>query len=181
MKIPFQHEPCRATTTMTTTYQALTKTGTTTVWSRLAGLVFVTLAFSLPAAAELGGYVDSVQVDRAKMKATLKITQTKAYAVHEIKAPSGTVVREYVSPDGRVFGVAWQGPFLPDLSQILGSFYQQYAGAVQGEKRTYVGHRPVDIQQPRLVVQGGGRMLGHFGRAFVPDMLPEGVSTDAIR
>ncbi len=147
----------------------------------LASVVLVTLAFSLPASAELGGLLDSVQVDQAKMKATIKVTQAKAYAIHEIKAPTGTVVREFVSADGRVFGVAWQGPFLPDLHQILGSFYEQYAGAVQAEKRTYVGHRPVDIQQPRLVVQGGGHMMGHFGRAFVPDMLPEGVSTDAIR
>jgi Protein of unknown function (DUF2844) len=152
----------------------------TTRWPRLANVVLVTLALTLPAFAELGGYADSVETDRARMKATLKITQAQAYAVHEIKAP-GTIVREYVSPDGRVFGVAWQGPFLPNLSKLFGSFYGQYSDAVRAEKRTYVGHRPVDIRQPRLVVQGGGHMLGHFGRAFVPDMLPEGVSTDAIQ
>jgi len=153
----------------------------TTRWPRWANVVLVTFALTLPAFAELGGYADSVETDRARMKATLKVTQTQAYAVHEIKAPTGTIVREYVSPDGRVFGVAWQGPFLPDLSQLLGSFHAQYSDAVRAEKRTYVGHRPVDIRQSRLVVQGGGHMLGHFGRAFVPDMLPEGVSTDAIR
>lgn len=152
-----------------------------TVGPLLASVVLVTLAFSPPASAELGGYADSVQVDQAKMKASLKVTQAKAYAVHEITTPTKIVVREYVGPDGRVFGVAWRGPFLPDLSQLLGSFYGQYSDAIKTEKRTYAGHRPVDIQQPRLVVQGGGHMLGHFGRAYVPDMLPEGVSTDAIR
>ncbi|SRR5258706_1225786 len=164
MKIETPHETCR-----------------TTRLPHLAAVVLVTLACSLPSFAELGGYADSVQVDRAKMKATLKVTQAKAYAVHEIKAPTGTLVREYVSADGRVFGVAWQGPFLPNLSQILGSYFQQYAGAVNAEHRTYAGRRPVDIRQPGLVVQGGGHMLGHFGRAFVPAMLPEGVSIDAIR
>jgi hypothetical protein len=163
MKIRTQRETCR------------------TMLPFLASVVLVTLAFSLPASAELGGFVDTVQVDQAKMKATVKVTQAKSYAIHEMKAPTGTVVREYVSPEGRVFGVAWQGPFLPDLPQILGSYFQQYSTAVQAEHRTYAGHRPVDIQQPRLVVQGGGHMLGHFGRAFVPDMLPEGVSIDAIR
>ena len=148
---------------------------------RLASVVLVTLAFSLPAFAELGGYADSVQVDQAKMKATLKVTQGKAFAVHEITTPTKIVVREFVGADGRVFGVAWRGPFLPDLSQLLGSFYGQYSDAIKTEKRTYAGKRPVDIRQPRLVVQGGGHMLGHFGRAYVPDMLPEGVSTDAIR
>ena len=153
----------------------------TTRWPRLASVALVTLAFTLPAFAELGGYADSVEADRVSMKAALKVTSAPTYAIHEMKAPTGTVVREYVSTDGRVFGVAWQGPFLPDLSKILGSFHAQYADAVRAEKRTYVGHRPVDIRQPRLVVQGGGRMLGHFGRAFVPDMMPEGVSSDAIR
>jgi len=49
----------------------------------------------------------------------------------------------YVGSDGRVFGVAWQGPFLPDLSQLLGSFFGQYSDAIRAEKRTYVGHRPI--------------------------------------
>jgi|SRR5450432_740187 len=153
----------------------------TTGWPLKATVVLVILAFSLPSFAELGGYADSVEVDRAKMKASIKVTQSKAYAVHEITTANKILVREYVAADGRVFGVAWQGPFLPDLSQIFGSFYNQYSDAVKAEKRTYAGHRPVDIRQPRLVVQGGGHMLGHFGRAYVPDMLPEGVSTDAIR
>jgi uncharacterized protein DUF2844 len=150
-------------------------------WPQWAALVLVILTFSLPSFAELGGYADSVEVDRAKMKASTKVTQNKAYGVHEITTPNKIVVREYVSADGRVFAVAWQGPFLPDLSQIFGSFYGQYSDAVQAERRTYAGHRPVDIRQGRLVVQGGGHMLGHFGRAYVPDMLPEGVSTDEIR
>ncbi len=153
----------------------------TTRWPQCAAVVLVILAFSLPSFAELGGYADSVEVDRAKMKASTKITQNKSYAVHEITTPNKIVVREYVSANGRVFGVAWRGPFLPDLSQIFGSYFQQYADAVKAEHRAYSGRRPVDIRQPGLVVQGGGHMLGHFGRAYVPTMLPEGVSSDAIR
>jgi hypothetical protein len=144
-------------------------------------VVLVILAFSLPSFAELGGYADSVEVDRARMKASTKITQSRTYSIHEITTPTKIVVREYVGPDGRVFGVAWKGPFLPDLSQIFGSYFQQYADAVKTEHRSYGGRRPVDIRQPGLVVQGGGHMLGHFGRAYVPTMLPEGVTSDAIR
>jgi Protein of unknown function (DUF2844) len=146
-----------------------------------AAIVLVLLITSGSSFAELGGYADSVEADRVKMKATLKVTQKQAYAVHEIQSATKTIVREYVGPDGHVFGVAWQGPFMPDLSHLLGSFYGQYSDAIKAENRRYVGHRPVDIRQPRLVVQGGGHMLGHFGRAFVPDMLPEGVTSDAIR
>ncbi len=153
----------------------------TTRWPQGAAAVLVILAFSLPSFAELGGYADSVEADRAKMKASTKVTENKSYAVHEITTPAKIVVREYVGPDGRVFGVAWRGPFLPDLSQIFGSYFQQYANAVRAEHRSYGGRRPVDIQQPGLVVQGGGHMLGHFGRAYVPAMLPEGVTSNEIR
>ncbi len=152
-----------------------------TKWPERSAVVLVILALCLPSFAELGGYADSVEVDRARMKASTKVTQNKVYAVHEITTPTKTVVREYVGPDGRVFGVAWQGPFLPDLSQIFGSYFQQYADSVKAEHRGYSGRRPVDIRHPGLVVQGGGHMLGHFGRAYVPTMLPEGVSSDAIR
>jgi hypothetical protein len=153
----------------------------TTRWPKWPAVVLVILAFCLPSLAELGGYADSVEADRAKMKASTKVTQNRAYAIHEITTPTKIVVREFVSADGRVFGVAWRGPFLPDLSQLLGSFFGQYSDAIKSEKRTYAGHRPVDIRQPRLVVQGGGHMLGHFGRAYIPDMVPEGVSSDAIQ
>src|SRR5258708_38505375 len=98
-----------------------------TKWPERSAVVLVILALCLPSFAELGGYADSVEVDRARMKASTKVTQNKVYAVHEITTPTKTVVREYVGPDGRVFGVAWQGPFLPDLSQIFGSYFQQYA------------------------------------------------------
>ena len=146
-----------------------------------AGVVLVTLAFCLPASAELGGYADSVQVDQARMKASLKVKQATGYTVHEITTPNKLVVREFVGPDGHVFGVAWRGPVVPDLSQLLGSFYGQYSDQMKTEKHVYAGHRPVDMRQPRLVVQGGGHMLAHFGRAYVPDLLPEGVKTDAIQ
>ena len=146
-----------------------------------AGVVLVTLAFCLPASAELGGYADSVQVDQARMKASLKVKQATGYTVHEITTPTKLVVREFVGPDGHVFGVAWRGPVVPDLSQLLGSFYGQYSDQMKTEKHVYAGRRPVDMRQPRLVVQGGGHMLAHFGRAYVPDLLPEGVKTDAIQ
>src|SRR5258708_39273899 len=149
-------------------------------WPQRAAVVLVILAFCLPSFAELGGYADSVAADRARMKASLKVTQNKAFAVHEITTPTKIVVREYVGSDGRVFGVAWQGPFLPDLSQLLGSFFGQYSDAIKAQKRTYVRHRPAKIQQPTLVLQGGGGMLGPLGRAHGADMCPAGVSRPPI-
>jgi hypothetical protein len=36
------------------------------------------------------------------------------------RRPEGTSVRRYVSPAGKVVAVAWKGPVMPDLRQVLG-------------------------------------------------------------
>ena len=138
------------------------------------------IAVSVPAMAALGGDVTSVQADREHMKATLNIKQNETYTVHEIKAPGGTLVSEYVSSQGRVFAVAWRGPFLPEMEQILGAYFQQFSTAVQAQKRVY-GHHMLNIQQPGLVVQSGGHMRAYFGRAYVPEMLPSTVKVEDIK
>lgn len=139
------------------------------------------LAFSFPAFAVLGGDESSVATDMAQMKATAKITPSDAFAVHEIKASGRPVVREYVSPTGRVFGVAWQGPSVPDLRQLLGSYFQQYSAAAQAAKAGHPGRRPLNIQLPGLVVQTSGHMRSLYGRAYDPSLLPQGVRADAVR
>ena len=142
--------------------------------------VITMLGFCLPALAALGGDVSSVETDRAQMKASVKTTQAETYSLQEIQAPGGTVIREYVSPTGRVFAVAWRGPFFPDMQQILGAYFQPYSAALQAQPKHY-GRRPLNIQQSGLVVQSGGHMRAYWGRAYVPEMLPQGVNADEIK
>ena len=77
------------------------------LFSRMSwtSVVLVMLALSLPALAALGGDVTSVQEDKTQMKGTLKTTQAAAFTVHEITAPGNTVIKEYVSPAGKVFAM----------------------------------------------------------------------------
>jgi hypothetical protein len=94
------------------------------IWlSRMSwtSVVLVMLALSLPALAALGGDVTSVHEDQAQMKGTLKTTQAAAYTVQQITAPGNTVIKEYVSPAGKVFAVTWHGPFIPNMQQLLGA------------------------------------------------------------
>ena len=121
----------------------------------------------------------SVQNDMVRMRASLKITHAEAYTVHEMQMSSGTVVREYVSPAGQVFGVAWQGPFLPDMKQILGTYFNRYEQVGIAKPRRAQG--PLIIQDPELVLESTGHMQSYRGRAYVPTMVPQGVSPDAIR
>lgn len=148
---------------------------------RAALLSATLLMMALPAWAGLGEDVSSVQADKAKMLGSLRTTQTQAYTVHEIQAATGTVVREYVSGSGRVFAVAWQGPWPPDMRQILAGYFAQYQQAAQTQVNIRAGRRPLLIEQPGLVVQAGGHMRSFSGRAYIPDMLPTGVAAGAIR
>jgi len=150
-------------------------------WIRFLPVWSVMLGFCLPAVAALGGDVSSVEADRAKMKAEISVKQADAYAVHEMKASAGTLVREYVSQEGRVFGVAWQGSFIPDMKQILGTYYQQYAAAAKAARAARRGRGPLNIQQPGLVFENSGHMHSYSGRAYDPGLLPSGVTPDAIR
>jgi hypothetical protein len=128
--------------------------------------------------AALGGDVTSVQKDAEQFKSEIRATQKTGYAVHEMKTSGGTVIREYVSPAGKVFAVSWQGPFVPDFQQLLGTYHQNFTAAAQNRH----GIRgPLSINEPGLVLVSGGHMRSYRGSAYIPQLLPEGVHADAIQ
>jgi hypothetical protein len=147
--------------------------------TRLAAILIV-LGINLPAVASLGGDISSVQADTAHMRASASQSGGSSYQVHQLQSPTGTVVNEYLSSSGTVFAVTWHGPFMPDMQQIMGSYFQQYSAALSSQSRQY-GHRPLNIQQPGLVVQTSGHMRAHWGRVYVPALLPAGVSADQLQ
>jgi len=126
--------------------------------------------------AELGGDVSTIQADQVRMKGALRVTQSAAYQIHELQTSSGTTVREYVSPAGKVFAVSWQGPWLPNLQQLLGPYFADYT-SVQNQRHS---RGPLLIHQSNLAVQSSGHMRSFVGRAYVPDMLPQGVRVEDI-
>jgi len=126
------------------------------------------------ASATLGQPEITVQTDVAQLHAAIKSSEDRtSYRVHEIQLPSGTVMREFVGPNGNVFAVAWQGPTRPDLRQALG----QYFGAFASAPRTKLtDRRHVQIQQGDLVLQSGGHMRALSGRAYLQSAIPSGVN-----
>jgi hypothetical protein len=144
-------------------------------------LLAAMLMTGLPAFAGLGEDASSVQADWVRMQGSVKTTQNQAYTVHEIQGAAGTVVREYVSPAGKVFGVAWQGPWPPNMRQILATYFEQYQKVAQAKLNSRPGRRPLIIEQPGLVLQSGGHMRSFAGRAYIPEMLPQEVSAEVIR
>jgi len=152
----------------------------TSIFRLSAILAVVAALFSIPPAfASLGGSVASIQSDQARMQGTVRVSSTASYALHQIQTPSGLIVREYVSPAGKVFGVAWHGPFRPDLKQLLGAYFGQYQQAANASRRAR--HAPLIIRQPNLVVEFRGHMRDFAGRAYLPGDLPAGISAESIQ
>jgi hypothetical protein len=145
----------------------------------MATLVVFGAAF--PACASLGGDTGSIQADQLHMQGTRTTKTVGSYEVHEIQAVTGTVVKEYLSPDGKVFAVAWHGPRLPDLRQLLGGYFEQYRAAAQPQSGARIVRRPIMINLPGLVVQISGHVGAFSGRAYVPETLPSGVREEDIQ
>lgn len=155
-------------------------------WALVAGralvlVVAVILVAALPVWASLGGDMASIQADQVHMQGTRTMKAADSYTVHEIQGANGTVVREFVTAEGKVFAVAWHGPWMPDLRQVLGSYFDQFAHAAQSPSNARIGRGPLTINQPGLVVQNGGHLRAFAGKAYVPDMLPSGVRAEDIQ
>src|ERR1700680_2875236 len=96
-------------------------------------------AAALPGFAALGGTEESVVADQVKFQASRRVVPEHGYRVHEFTRGDGTLIREYVSFDGKVFGVSWKGPTLPDLSQLLGSNFAEFQSSLHprpGRRKT---------------------------------------------
>ncbi len=102
-----------------------------------------------------------------------------SYSIHK-STIEFTELREYVSSDGIVFGVAWNGYRHPNLDEILGSYLEEYQGNLKITQKER-GRRNHSVQGNRIVVQKWGHMRNLQGRAYDPSLLPSGVSADEIQ
>jgi hypothetical protein len=130
------------------------------------------------ALAALGENSSTIERDVAQLRAQRSVATSSAYSVHELVLPGGTHVREYLTTTNQVFAVVWRGPIIPDLKQLLGSYFARYSAAVQavGQAR-----RPLDLQEPDLVIHTGGHMHAFFGVAYLPLRMPSGMRAEDIR
>lgn len=147
---------------------------------------FAALAFAthgLPALAALGGGLESIDADRIHMKAQkparVLVSAAPTYTIHEVALSSGTSVRQYVSGNGVVFAVAWSGPFKPDLRQLLGPYFDVMIA--HQSKSVHAGQPRTQMREKNLVIESGGRMRNFYGRAYLPNELPAGITADEIQ
>ena len=141
-------------------------------------LVALALAPALSYGA-LGREAQSTDVDQKMLHAQKAIRPGAAFTLHELTLPSGTVVREFVGPDGRVFAVAWRGPTLPDLKQIFGDDNLKIFLSSPPEQRSPRKSRTVRSQD--LVVHSTGSARFFTGFAYIPSLMPRSVREEDIR
>jgi len=127
----------------------------------------------------LGRQAESTDVDQKMLQARKAIRPGTEFTVHELTLPSGTVVREFVGPDGRVFAVAWRGPTLPALKQIFGDDNLQRFLSSPPEQRSPRKSRTVRSQD--LVVHSTGSARFFTGFAYIPLLMPRSVREEDIR
>jgi hypothetical protein len=138
------------------------------------------LGTEAPVQAALGESEDSIASDEKALAALRSAAMIRnGYTVHEIQSDS-TTVREYVSPSGVVFGIAWNGRIHPDLTPLLGSYAGEYKEALQSTPRE-PGRRSSKVKTDRVVVEKWGHMRNLQGRAYAPALIPPGVSIDEIK
>ena len=147
----------------------------------LAAISLAGLAGGAPARASLGHAADSVEFDRAHMAARMTSTQAATHTVQVLSLPhGGGVVREFMSPGGVVFAVAWRGPGRPDLRQLLGEHFD----TLQAESVIRAGRRlsvPLAVSRSDFVVHSGGHPGAFWGVAYLPQQLPAGVSVQDLQ
>jgi hypothetical protein len=145
---------------------------------KIAFAVLPLVLGAAPVWAVLGESVRTVQRDQEFMHGALITMTRQGYAIQQINSTSGHVIKEYVSPQGSVFGISWQGPTVPDLRQFLGSYSAQLQQAIQGRSRR---RGPLVVRTDQVVIEMGGHQRSFHGRAYVPSLLPNGVSEAVVQ
>lgn len=160
-------------------------------WAAAHATAAMGVLWAVHAQAELGGAPMSPPADdraatvralqRAMRSADGAQANAAAYTVREITLGSGTVIHEYTSAAGTVFGLAWRGPSMPDLESLLGSYFPQYTAGVQVAHAARGWRAPVSVDTSGLVIRTGGHMGAFEGQAWLPTALPAGLTGNDIQ
>jgi len=154
----------------------------TRIYFLLYGLALLMVIFGTAhrLQARLGESADSIKSDIEAFSASPTGVMTRdGYTIQEIDCDS-TTVREYVSASGVVFAVAWNGLVHPDLTQLLGRYTGEYERGLEQTPRE-PGRKRLRVKTNEVVVEQWGHMRNLQGRAYVPALIPPGVSIDEIK
>jgi hypothetical protein len=140
------------------------------------GLVMATT----PVWATLGQSEASVTSDELQMKSEHRVQTLQNYKVHELTTAGGATVREYVSPQGSVFGVTWHGRSTPDMNQLLGTYVNNMQTATADQIKIQP-RRGITVKTKDFVYSNFCRLRMCSGSAYVPSLVPSNVAPEVLR
>ena len=89
-------------------------------------------------------------------------------------------VRQYVSSSGQVYAVSWDGPAMPDVAVLLGTWFDRYRQEASVALPTASGLHSSRVSSSDLMVETAVRLRDFSGRAWLPSALPAGVAAADI-
>jgi hypothetical protein len=126
--------------------------------------------------ATLGGDSASVEANRQALGGELRVEKLPYGERYTMLLPMGIVIRQYLSPSGAVYAVTWNGPRMPNLSELFGKYAEQYShrDRPKGE-RHHMAFGGNDF-----MMRASGHMRTFSGRAWVPSLVPPGIDLDSV-
>ena len=145
----------------------------------LAGATFA-LCWAPPLYAALGGpastLLNSGQVVTAPGHQLAQLPQ--GVQSQTVVTSQNVTITEF-SRGGTVFAILWEGPIIPDASQLLGNYFTEYAAAMQA-RNPKSRNAPVQIRSQTLVAHVQGHMRAFSGSAYAPALVPAGLSVSTL-
>lgn len=126
---------------------------------------------SVPAAAQLGARA----VPASGSGAVMHRAQNGQVSYLETIDDVGITVRQYVDSSGVVYAVSWNGPAMPRLSTLLGTYLAQFDAGARAQPPGALGLHALRVEEAGLVVESAVRLRTFSGRAWLSNALPAGV------
>lgn len=130
--------------------------------------------------ATLGEKIDSGSVSQSRLVASTATITQGSYTDNARTLESGVVIHEYSRADGTVFAVAWKGKVMPDMKELLGTYFSQYIKRDNSTPQAG-GLSQLSTTGSDLVVSSSGRLGAFSGLIYVPSLVPAGVDVEHLQ
>ncbi len=153
-------------------------------WQVVKSMAGVMMAGAVTTAyAALGDTLASVAQDGTPVTVlhrlrSVVVTPASGVVSQTVLTPSGIEVQEF-SANGTVFALRWAGATVPDLSQLLGTYFPTYRAALVARNPAF-RHAPVMVNNTGLIAHSGGHMRAYFGSAYAPTLVPAGLDLSTL-
>lgn len=118
---------------------------------------------------------------QARPVAAVSTVTQSTYTDNATSLDSGVVIHEFSRADSTVFAVAWAGPVIPDMQQLLGTYFSKFIGARTSSSTQAGGLSQLHSTQQDLVVHSSGRLGRFHGLIYVPSLVPAGLDAEQLQ